>query len=398
MVSPDISLKHLQVFLEVCHAEGVTAVTDVVNLSQPAITQAMAGLERKLNSKLFTRRDRGLFPTETGKILLDRGERALSFLEAVADRNRLGFDRHKLKQLTNRQVRSLIAVAQNQSYSEAARSIAVSQPSLYRSARELEGLCGVSIFRKSEHGISLTAAGRALFQASKLAFVEINQAIEEIENSEGRSRGLLRIGSLPLARGTILPTALNRFLTACPEMRISIIDSHFEDLLEALRFGDIDVMIGALRHPAPSQDVVQEHLFSDVLGIFSGPKHPALAVPSPSKEILATYPWVIARGETPTRRHFETFFKELAPSLNGPLIESNSMATVRHLLADNRKLALLSVTLAEEHVALNQISRVQIDVEDTPRPIGVTTRKNWQPTAKQAAFLRELRLTSQARF
>lgn len=391
---PDVNLKHLRVFVEVCRVGGITAATEFVNLSQPAITQAISGLERKLSSRLFSRRGRSLFPTESGKILHDRGSRALSFLENLAERKKLGFRHHRLRQLTNRQIRSLIAVAQTHSYSEAARSIAVSQPSLYRSAKELENLCAVPLFRKSARGIDLTVEGKALFQAAKLTYAEIEQGIEEIQISEGRQGGTLRIGSLPLARGTILPTALNEFLLQYPRTRISIIDSPFEELLEALRYGDIDIMIGALRTPTPAPDVVQEQLMSDQLGIYCGPAHPALQISAPSKEQLATFPWVVARGDTPTRQYFERFFEGHHPSTECSFIETNSMATVRHLLSDNQKLALLSVTQAKEHVALNQIRSLQVDIADTPRAIGLTIRQNWNPTAQQAALIRQLRQAS----
>ncbi|MDO6725219.1 LysR family transcriptional regulator [Celeribacter halophilus] len=393
----DLNLKHLRVFVEVSRAQSISAATGTANMSQPAITQAIMGLERKLNSKLFTRRERAMFPTQTGKILEVRVNRAASFLDELSDRKRLGFDRHKLKQLSTRQLRALIAVAESRSYSEAARFIAVSQPSLYRSAKELEERCGVTIFGKSNRGIDLTSAGGSLYRGAKLAFAEIDQAIDEIEISEGRRQGRLRIGSLPLARGTILPNAINTFLKHHPETRISIKDSPYEELLDALRLGDIDLTIGALRDPIPAGDVVQEYLFDDRLGVYCGPEHPMLFSASVDKHALAEFPWVVARGDTPTRRHFEKFFAGLTPSVNGPAVETNSMATVRHLLSDNHKLALLSVTQAAEHVALTQIKRLPIDVGDKPRRIGVTFRKNWRPTVKQAAFLTELRRPTQTR-
>ncbi len=396
MAQAKYNLKHLRVFLQVYEKRGITAAASQVHLSQPAITQAISGLERGFGATLFTRSRAGLFPTEAGHCLYQRGTRAFDFLTNATLRGRPILGEQRARAVTTRQLLALIGVARHHSFAAAARAKGVTQPSLYRAAKELEALCETPLFGKSERGITLRPAARTLNQAASLAFVEIDAAAEDIRALDGTGRTVLRIASLPLSRGTLLPRAISLLRARHPDLNVAVTDNAYAALIAALRQGDVDMMLGSLRDPDPAPDVRQHHLFDDRLGIFCGPQHPALAADRHNLTALARYPWVVARGPTQTRLHFNALFDGLPPTTHGPAVETNSMDTARHMLAGNHMLALLSVTQAQEFVDAGAIARLTIDIGDRPRRIGVTTRKNWRPTAAQSAFMQILEEVSAA--
>ena len=63
-------------------------------------------------------------------------------------------------------------------------------------------------------------------------------------------------------------------------------------MIERLRDGRLDFLIGALREPSPGPDVVQEALFDDRLVIVAGRGHPLAGAKAPGLERLAAFPWV----------------------------------------------------------------------------------------------------------
>ena len=81
MKTIDLNLRHLRAFAEVAKCGNITVASGKVHLSQPAITQAIAKLERILGHSLFDRRNSGLFLTQPGSILHDRVNRALDHLK-----------------------------------------------------------------------------------------------------------------------------------------------------------------------------------------------------------------------------------------------------------------------------------------------------------------------------
>ena len=199
------NLRHLRAFRAVAHSRSISEASKRIFLSQPAITQAIAKLERVLDERLFERRSDGVFITEAGSVFLRRVERAGALLADAAreiGRNlgkRAGNTRFD-HLLTTTQLRALTAVAEAQNFTLAARAIGISQPSLHRAARDLEKLLDIPLFEKTSQGIGLTRAAKTLAQSAKLVFGEIRQGYEELAALRGIERGTLVVGSMPLAR------------------------------------------------------------------------------------------------------------------------------------------------------------------------------------------------------
>ena len=66
------NLRHLRAFAAVARLSSVNAGAQAINLSQPAVTQAIGRLELAFGAPLFSRRRSGSYPTEAGDILLQR--------------------------------------------------------------------------------------------------------------------------------------------------------------------------------------------------------------------------------------------------------------------------------------------------------------------------------------
>jgi DNA-binding transcriptional LysR family regulator len=133
-------------------------------------------------------------------------------------------------------------------------------------------------------------------------------------------------------------------------------------------------------------DVVQEALFEDPLAIVARSGHPLARKKRITTADLAAYPWIVPRAGTPTRDHFEALFKG-GPLPLGGLVETSSIVLICGLLLDSDRLTLISrlQVLREEELGL--LTTLAYDMRRTRRPIGLTTRRGWQPTATQSRFL-----------
>ncbi len=397
-IAPNI--RHLRAFCEVARENSISRASKQVYLSQPAITQAIAKLERILNTSLFDRRPDGMFVTKPGRLFLGRVERLLEHLhkgtiEALRiDSRKKSIPNVYLDRLfTTVQLRALIAVSEAGNFSLAARNIGTTQPSLHRAARELEKLLDISLFVKSKEGIELTKAAQTLAQYAKLAFVELKQGFAEIESWHGRDSGAIIIGSMPLARTNLLPKAIDKFCLLYPYVHIRVVDGPYANLLHGLRHGDIDFLIGALRHPLPIDDITQETLFEDMLSIVVSTGHPLLQNPHPTLNDLAIYPWIVPREGTPARDCFNVMFQEKNVQKPDKLVETSSLALIRNLLHESDRVALLSRHQIQLEEKLGLLASLPFDMLETKRPIGLTLRQYWRPTNIQNRFLEILRET-----
>ncbi len=65
-----MTLKHLEIFVEVCRRESITRAAEVLNMAQPAVSMAIGELESFYEVRMFERMNRRLYITEAGKQLL----------------------------------------------------------------------------------------------------------------------------------------------------------------------------------------------------------------------------------------------------------------------------------------------------------------------------------------
>ncbi len=298
-----VNLRHLHTFGEVARLGSVSAAARAVHISQPAVTQAVAGVERYFGVSLLTRSNTGVALTAAGELCARRIERSISHLrDAVAELTRSrNFDFDATRLMRSAHLHALSAVVEHRNFSLAARAQHVSQPSVHRAARELERLIGVPLFEKTSFGITPTREAEKLARRARLAFAEIAQARAEVHALSGGESGRTVIGAMPLARSFLVPTALLEFTQQYPEHSVAIVEGTYEHLLASLRSGEADFLIGALRNPAPVADVVQEHLFDDPLAIIVRAKHPLVSRKRVTVAALSKYPWIVPRAGTPLR-------------------------------------------------------------------------------------------------
>jgi len=391
------NLRHMRVFLETARSGSVSKAAEACLLSQPAATQAIARLESEVGAALLVRRARRFGTTPCGALFLPRVQAALDHLHSGArlalrgsGTRRAAFDHL----VTSAQLRALVAVAASGSFTIAARDLGLSQPTIYRAARTLEDVAGVPFFQASATGMDLTAAAQAFVLGAKLAMAEIRQGIEEIGREQGDDRGTFTLGSLPLARTSIVPQATHRLIAATQGVQVRVVDGRYPELLRSLREGDLDCLIGALRSPDPAEDVTQEALFLDELAIVAHPRHPLAGRAQVSVEETLAYPWVAPPKSTPAGTYlFETLRIQDQPRTPVRVV-SSSLVMLRGILAEGNYISIVSRHQISVEERDGHIVPLAVPLTNAARAIGLTYRRAWRPTATQALFLDLLRQSS----
>jgi LysR family transcriptional regulator of gallate degradation len=391
-----VNLRHLHTFGEVARLGSVSAAARAVHISQPAVTQAVAGVERYFGVSLLTRSNTGIALTAAGELCARRIERSISHLrDAVAELTRSrNFDFDATRLMRSAHLHALSAVVEHRNFSLAARAQHMSQPSVHRAARELERLIGVQLFEKTSFGITPTREAEKLARRARLAFAEIAQARAEVHALSGGESGRTVIGAMPLARSFLVPNALLEFTQQYPEHSVAIVEGTYEHLLASLRSGEADFLIGALRNPAPVADVAQEHLFDDPLAIIVRAKHPLVSRKRVTVAALSKYPWIVPRAGTPLRAHFHEMFETAGLPAPTRAIECNSLIATRALLLESDRIMLLSAHQIHYELEAGLLVALPHPAGDVERPIGLTMRHDWHPTDSQRTLLEIVRRCS----
>lgn len=385
------NLRHFFSLADIADAGRLSAAAEAVFMSQSALTQALRKLEDTAGVALFDRAGFGVSETAAGKLLVRRARRATDLLtQAERDiRSRhpgttIGSPLHR--HVTASQLRALVAVVETGGFSTAARRLGLAQPTVHRAAKELESIAGVDLFPRAARGVEPSDTARQLARSAELVFAEIRQGYEEIRELQGGTDSRVAIGSLPLVRSEFLPTAVTALLSKYPDARVSILDGPYVEQLHALRYGHIDWLIGALRDPPPTVDIVQEALFDQPLAVVVRPGHPLLERKAPTIEQLSKLEWVAPRSMAPARKFFDYFFAGKGSATPTRIIECSSLIATRGLLLQSDRAALLSPLQIREDVAAGELAVLIDAIPDSSRSIGIAVRDNWEPTMVQAEF------------
>ena len=320
------SLRQLRVFEAVARHKSIGRAATSVSLSQPAVTQAIASLESRFGVALFERVRSGSYPTDFGEILLARTERLFEFLSEGLRRllgNHQFSEPADIDTLTGKvaatHIRCLIAVSENVSFDQAARSIGVSQPSLHRAARELERMLRRAIYYRGARGITTNEQGAELARHFKLAMRELEYASDEIAARQGIITSRIAIGTLATSGSFGLARAIDEFLAQARGAGVHIVEEPYEQLLHHLRAGDIDVLFSVLRRPDWATDVTETMLFEEPYVIVMRPKHPLSAFADIGRDQFADYDWIVPGPSTPALPGLRTLvrFRQETPDRAG---------------------------------------------------------------------------------
>ncbi|ODP37773.1 LysR family transcriptional regulator [Sphingomonas turrisvirgatae] len=381
----DLNLRHLRALSAIIARGSISMAAETAGLSQPALTQGIAKLERQLDVRLFDRQVDGMAATAAGITLAARAEAALEHLSTAVRSGIRGFSRPE-RLMTGTQLRAFLALADAGGFARAATMTGLSQPALHRAVREIEQICGVPLVERRGRGVALTPRGHRLARGVRLARAELAAGIVELRDQPGQG-GSLTVGAMPLSRAVVLPRAVARFVARYPQARIDVVEGSWRELIDPLLDGVLDLTVGALRDQ-PIAGAVQVPLLVDRLAVIARAGHPLAGAGLPPHAALAAYPWIVGQTGTPLRAQWEALF-EGAPLPHAP-IECGSVMVVREILRDSDFLTLLS----PDQVALEIDAGVLVSLGSLPlstRTIGITTRESWRPTTAQRHFLDLLR-------
>ena len=374
MRSDSINLRHLRAFVKTYELGTLLAAAKAVNITQPALTQGLSRLEDSLGAKLFLRQSDGMRPTPAADLLFVRATSALNLI--------------KSNRVTQAQLKAFLALAKEGSYAEASAVTGLARASLHRAVSDLEIALAQQLVVRRGRGIEITSTGRAHARRFNLARGEINVACDEIDALKGVDRGRIAIGAMPLCRARVLPSTIINFRNDRPESQVFVAEGSHAELVEPLRDGELDILIGALREPPPGTDLVQSPLFDDHPVILARASHPIHRRSNKTElSALAKYEWCIPQSGVPLRERWDLMFREAGLAPPNVSVECGSVIAIRQILMATDCLTILS----PDQVAVELEAGWLEKVADTPtgmtRTIGVTHREGWRPTALQRAFL-----------
>ncbi|HMA88323.1 MAG TPA: LysR substrate-binding domain-containing protein [Burkholderiales bacterium] len=288
------------------------------------------------------------------------------------------------------QIRDFMAIVEAGSIRAAARSLALTQPALTKSLRQLETELGAVLVTRGVRGARPTEIGCAFLARARAVTVELQRARDEIDQLRGGRAGSLAVGSAPGPALGLLPEALARLRIRWREAKVCVTDISPSEVLPALREGRLDaalsVRIGPLAEPGP--ECIVEPLYRNEARIVARRGHPLGTARSLTE--LAGAEWV-RTGGTDNTSLLPAAFRVAGVGPPRYRIECRSFFALAEIVAQSDLLAVVPWQLAARESAAGRVVELPVSDALPAREICLFTRADIPLTPIAREFVDVLR-------
>ncbi len=139
-----------------------------------------------------------------------------------------------------RRLRYFVAVAEESSFSRAARRLHMAQPPLSNQIKQLEEELGVRLFERSSRGVHTTDAGELLLEEARRVFALVEGTVNMVQRVGHGEVGRLTLGFVPSASDELLPPILSSFGERYPDVDLFLREMRPDLIVQRLHEGQID--------------------------------------------------------------------------------------------------------------------------------------------------------------
>jgi len=190
-----------------------------------------------------------------------------------------------------RQLRYLLAVAEELNFTRAARRVGIAQPPLSAQIRALEGELGAALFIRDKRHVALTPAGAAMVRHARHILQQAARAAEEVRAIREGRQGTIAIGAVYATIYGLIPQALRRLARSHPGLTVRVEEMTVAQQVQALKDEAIDlgVLRGSITDPELEARAIQDEPFIVALPA----DDPLAAEESIDAEALAAQPFIV---------------------------------------------------------------------------------------------------------
>ena len=238
-----------------------------------------------------------------------------------------------------RQLRYFVRMAQTLNFSEAARSLYVSQSTLSQQIKSLEDELGTILFQRDSHSVSITEGGEMLLPLAIQTLHDSEACKAQMNDLKELLTGELNIG-VTYSFSQILTETVRNFVREYPGVKLNIFYRNMAELMEVLRHREVDLVL-AFKPDQPYDEIESSYLFGDKLSVIMRRDHPLADKESISLEELKRHRLAIPAKGLQARNALEKYICIEQSGLNVSL-EINEANILLDIVQNTNLLTLLS--------------------------------------------------------
>lgn len=307
-------------------------------------------------------------------------------------------DRFVRSHLKTRHLVLLVELGRHGSIMHAAQAANLTQPAASKLLGELEHALGVTLFERLPRGVAPTFYGKVLIRRAGAALAEMDAAHQEVMELLSGLRGRVDIGTVLTPSTSLVPEAVNLLKSRHARLHVSITVDTSKLLVERLRAGQLDLVIGRILDTAAASELHFEPVTDEPHRLIVRAGHPLAGRTDLSLDELAQQSWILPPGGSILRDRLTALF--LSQGLEPPAetVETTALPVIAKLLTGGDMIVALPEELVGPYLDTGLLAVLPFELGLRMDLYGIITRKHHQLSPGAEAMLATLRETAALRY
>jgi LysR family pca operon transcriptional activator len=288
--------------------------------------------------------------------------------------------RQQLARIRHRHLNCFLEIERSHKISLAAQSLNITQPAASKTLRELEEILSARLFeRGGKGGMSLTAAGKVFLRYAGASIAALKEGLDGLAQAQQQMQPVLSIGALPTVATHVMPTVIKEFRKT-HAARIRLITGPNVMMLDQLRLGDLDLVVGRLPDAELMHGLSFTHLYSEQLVFVVRPGHPLVRQAGFDLAALEQLTLLTPTDDGVMRPVVDRFLIANGVGAMPNAIEARSPDFCRQYVLESDAIWVISRGVVEHDLNHGTLAILDIDTSDTRGAVGLTIRADIDPS------------------
>lgn len=300
--------------------------------------------------------------------------------------------------LKTRQLLLLIALDDHRNIHRAADELHMTQPAASKQIKDLEEMLDVRLFDRLPRGMEPTIYGETMIRHARMALTSLSLAHDDIVALKAGLTGQVEVGVIMTPAMSLLPRAIAEVKSQAPLLRIGVHMEHSSLLVDRLRRGTLDFMIGRILERDDSLGLIYEELTEEPAVAVARTGHPLLSKDKLSIGDMVDLPWILPPQGSILRHRFDMMFRKAGYAPPSNVVDTTALLLVTALLQQTDSLHVMPLEVAQYYASLNVLAILPIELPCKMDAFGIIRQKEHLLAPGAELLLKSVRAAAAAMY
>lgn len=278
--------------------------------------------------------------------------------------------------MTLTDLRYIVALARERHFGRAAQKCFVTQPTLSVAVKKLEDELGVILFERAANEVRVTPVGGEVVAQAARTLAEAARVAEIAAQGRDPLLGPLRLGVIYTIAPYLLPKLVPLLRSRGPQMPLFIREGYTEQLVEAVKAGELDLIVIAL--PLAEPGLVAQAVYDEAFRALVPSHHPWAKRKAIETAWLLDEPLLLLGEGNCFRDQVLDLCAGADTAGAQQILEGSSLETIRHMVASGAGITVMPASSVDQIAKDDPWLRVRPFVQPQPsRRVGLVWRSSF---------------------